>query len=57
MQYSENSTTHGISYIFEEGQLLIERMLWFLAVVVMIVVAIWFSLQAYINWKVNQLEN
>lgn len=57
MQYSENSTTHGISYIFEEGQLLIERMLWFLAVVVMIVVAVWFSLQAYINWKVNQLEN
>lgn len=51
MQYSGNSTAHGISYIFEEGQSVLERILWLFAVSIAITVAIYFSIIAYVNWK------
>ena len=51
MQYSGNSTAHGISYIFEKGQSVLERILWLFAVSIAITVAIYFSIIAYVNWK------
>ena len=33
-QYAEISTAHGINYIFEEGRLPIERLLWSILVII-----------------------
>jgi hypothetical protein len=51
VEYAGYSTTHGISYVFEEGQLVIERILWLLAVIVSVIVAISLSVTAYTNWQ------
>ena len=52
-QYSENTTVHGISYVFEKGLPHLERLLWILAVVTGIGLAIYMSLTAYWQWVDN----
>ena len=53
--YSESTTIHGISYIFESGLSALERLLWICVVCVFLGFAIGLSVQAYINWKDNQV--
>lgn len=54
-EYADNATVHGISYVFEEGQSVLERLLWTVVMSLAVFAAIWFSAQAYINWKVPEL--
>ena len=53
--YSESTTIHGISYIFESGLSALERFLWICVVCVFFGFAVGLSVQAYINWKENQV--
>ena len=53
--YSESTTIHGISYIFESGLSALERLLWICVVCVFFGFAVGLSVQAYINWKDNQV--
>ena len=53
--YSESTTIHGISYIFESGLSALERLLWICVVCVFLGFAVGLSVQAYINWKDNQV--
>ena len=52
-QYSENTTIHGIGYIFESGLSVLERLLWILVVSLGIFFAILLSVTAYQNWQEN----
>ena len=52
-EYSASSTTHGISYVFEDDRLLIERFLWVVVIIIAIYIAASFSIQAYVNWQEN----
>ena len=48
--YSEVCTVHGVGYIFARGQHALERLLWILVVVVGVVLATFFSIEAYLAW-------
>ena len=52
-EYSSSSTTHGISYVFEDDRLLIERILWIIIVIVAIYIALSLSITAYVDWQDN----
>ena len=52
-EYSASSTTHGISYVFEDDRLLIERFLWVIVIIIAIYIAASFSIDAYVNWQEN----
>jgi len=52
--YAEHSTTHGIAYVFEEKQTLIERIIWFFVVSACVFAAIYLSLDAYQEWQVRK---
>ena len=49
--YSEISTIQGIVYIFQSGQSVAGRLFWILVVVLMMSLAIFWSLQAYWEWQ------
>ena len=51
LEYSSASTIHGISYIFETGRLIFERIFWGLVVVIAIILALTWSITAYKNWQ------
>ena len=51
--YSESTTIHGISYIFESGITALERLLWICVVCFGTGFAISLAIVAYINWKDN----
>lgn len=51
-QYAENTTIHGIGYIFgSSGISVLERLLWILIVCLGIFGAIFLSVTAYQNWQ------
>ena len=51
-QYAENTTIHGIGYIFgSSGISVLERLLWILIVGLGIFGAIFLSVTAYRNWQ------
>ena len=52
-EYTENTTIHGINYIFESGIPTIERLLWIVAMLIMICLASYMSTDAYIDWEDN----
>ena len=51
IEYSSAATTHGIFYIFERGNLALERLLWLVVVIVAILFAVSLSLSAYEKWQ------
>ena len=52
-EYAENTTIHGINYIFESGIPIIDRLLWIVAMVIMLCLASYMSTDAYIDWEDN----
>ena len=50
-EYAENTTIHGINYIFESGIPVIERLLWIVAMIIMLCFASLLSIKAYIEWE------
>ena len=50
-EYAENTTIHGINYIFESGIPIIERLLWIVAMIIMLIFASFLSLSAYKEWE------
>ena len=52
-EYASSSTTHGIAYVFEDGRLLLERLLWLVIVSAAIAIAVSLSIGAYTNWQDN----
>ena len=50
-QYAENTTIHGIGYIFGSGISAVERVLWILIVSLGIFGAVFLSVTAYQNWQ------
>ena len=50
-EYAEASTTHGISYIFERGRLILERVFWVIVVIIAIGFAGTWSFMAYDEWR------
>ncbi|XP_059085017.1 uncharacterized protein LOC131882017 [Tigriopus californicus] len=52
-EYAETSTTHGISYVFEDGQPRFERALWLILTATCVVLAITLSVLAYQDWQDN----
>ena len=49
--YCHNSTVAGLSYISDKSSYVLDRLLWLLAVIVFATLAIYWSLQAYIDWQ------
>lgn len=49
-EYSENSSVHGVGYIFENGQHFLERLVWVIVVFVGVSLATFFSVEAYLAW-------
>ena len=52
-EYAENTTIHGIQYIFENGSSVYERFSWILAVLGGLIFAAILSLQGLQKWKNN----
>ena len=52
-EYASASTTHGIAYVFEDGRLMIERILWIIVVIIAIFIGLSLSISAYVNWQNN----
>ena len=52
-EYASASTAHGIAYVFEDGRLFFERVLWVIVVIAALTFAIIMSKTAYYNWKDN----
>ena len=50
-EYAENTTIHGINYIFESGIPIIERLLWIVAMIIMLIFASFLSISAYMEWE------
>ena len=50
-EYAAGSTTHGISYIFEKGRLILERVFWIIVVIIAVVFAVTWSFMAYEKWQ------
>ena len=51
MEYAANTTIGGISYIFDGALLILERLLWLVVFVVLVILAVYWSLEAYQQWK------
>ena len=50
-EYSNSTSIHGISYIFENDVFIIERSIWVLAVFSGIILATIMSVTAFLDWK------
>ena len=50
-EFADSTTIHGINYIFESGIPIIERLLWIVAMIIMLIFASFFSLSAYKEWE------
>ena len=51
LEYAANATIGGISYIFDGALLILERLLWLVVFVVLVILAVYWSLEAYQQWK------
>ena len=51
MKYSEETSVHGIGYVFNKSQPLSDRIIWFLSVVLFLTFACFFVLLAYNQWQ------
>ena len=52
-EYAENTTIHGIQYIFENGSSVFEKFSWILVVLIGAIFAAILSLQGFQKWKNN----
>ena len=52
-EFADSTTIHGINYIFESGISVIERLLWIASVITGIILALYLSVYAYIDWVDN----
>ena len=52
-EYAAGTTVHGITYIFEEGRLILERVIWLIVVALAVTFALVLSISAYHNWQDN----
>ena len=52
-EYAENTTIHGIQYIFENGSSVFEKFSWILVVVIGAIFAAILSIQGLQKWKNN----
>ena len=52
-EYADSTTIHGINYIFESGISVIERLVWIVSVITGIILALYLSVYAYIDWVDN----
>ena len=52
-EFADSTTIHGINYIFESGIPIIDRLLWIVAMVIMLCLASYMSTDAYIDWEDN----
>ena len=50
-QYADATTIHGIPYIFEEGRLAVERLLWILIVLGATAFSVFFSYRIWEGWQ------
>ena len=61
VDYSEDSSVHGVGYVFKKSLPLSDRILWLLSVVLFLVLACYFLFTAYKQWQENltitSLEN
>ena len=55
IQYSEQSTVHGIYYIFERNESNFSHFLWILVTIGFAVLGFYWSYDAYWNWQENQV--
>ena len=53
--YANVATIHGISYVFEKSQPIIERLIWLIIFVSGIFLAGYMSHEGYEQWKSNQV--
>ena len=53
-EYASSSTIHGISYVFEISQPIIERLIW-LILAIGTFLAVQMSYEGYKDWKNNQV--
>jgi len=51
VDFSESATTHGVYYCFERSAKPISRLFWGLVVLVLLGIAIWLIVSAFITWK------
>ena len=49
--YGENSSVHGVGYIFKPNQQKGERLFWIFVVLIGVALATFFSVEAYVAWK------
>ena len=52
-EYASGSTVHGISYIFQNRQFVVERLLWILVELVAFTLVFTLSIHIYQSWKSN----
>ena len=50
-EYADSTTIHGISYIFQSGLSILERLIWISSVLIGIFFAIYMSSFAYLDWQ------
>ena len=54
-EYASSSTIHGISYVFEQSQPIIERLIWLVIFAIGTFLAVNMSYEGYKDWKSNQV--
>ena len=54
-EYAENSSVHGVSYIFSPSETIVEKLIWCFVVLASLVLAGWFSQKSFTDWQDNQI--
>ena len=54
-EYTSRSSIHGIGYIFDQSLGCADQVLWLVATVCVMVVALWMITTAYLDWQENQV--
>ena len=51
--YAAATTIHGIQYIYEDKQKVLDQLIWIIAICISTFLALLFSFSAYVEWKEN----
>jgi len=51
LEYTQRSTIAGLHYAFQPKQFLFGRLIWIVAIGILIFLGFWFSAQNYLQWK------
>ena len=54
-EYASVATIHGISYVFEKSQPIIERLIWLIIFAIGTFLAGYMSYEGFVQWKGNQV--